>query len=110
MIEGTEDLLRPRTNRDVFGELDPANRSAGTNQELGGPRNVRAFRSRRGMQHIVTPNDFRFGIRKQRKCIAKFFRLPPADLGWIDTNTNDADAARIELRKLLLETPQLGVA
>ena len=110
LIEGTEDLLRPRPHRDVAGEINPANRSAGTNQELGGPRNVRAFRSRRGMQHIVTPNDFRFGIRKQRKCIAEFFRLPPADLGWIDANTDDADAARIELRKLLLETPQLGVA
>ena len=110
LIEGTEDLLRPRPHRDVAGEINPANRSAGTNQELGGPRDVRALRSRSGMQHIVTPNDFRFGIRKQRKCIAKFFRLPPADLGWIDANTDDADAARIELRKLLLETPQLGVA
>jgi len=110
LIEGTEDLLRPRPHRDVVGQIDPTNDSAGIDQKLGGPRNVRAFRSRRGMQHIVTPNDFRFGIRKQRKCIAKFFRLPPADLGWIDANTDDADAACIELGKLLLETPQLGVA
>jgi len=36
--------------------------------------------------------------------------LPPVNVRWIDTNTDDADAARIELRKLLMETPQLGVA
>ena len=105
LIEGTEDLLRPRPHRDVAGEINPANRSAGTNQKLGGTRNIGAFRSRRRMQHIVTSNDFRFWIRKQRKCIAEFFRLPPVNLGWIDANTDDADAARIELRKLLLETP-----
>jgi hypothetical protein len=110
LIEDTEDLLWARPHRDVVGEINPANRSAGTNQKLGGPRNVRAFRSRRGMQHIVTPNDFRFGIRKQRKCIAEFLRLPAVHLGWIDADTDDADAACIELGKLLLETPQLGVA
>jgi len=110
LIEGTEDLLWPRTHRDVAGEIDPANHSAGTNQKLGGPRNVRASRSRPGMQHIVTPNDFCFGIGKQRERIAEFLRLPQVNIRWIDANTDDPDAARIKLRKLLLETPQLGVA
>src|SRR6266478_2081478 len=50
LIEDTEDLLWPRTHRDVAGEINPANRSAGTNQKLGGPRNIGAFRSRRRMQ------------------------------------------------------------
>jgi len=36
--------------------------------------------------------------------------LPQVNLRWIDANTDDPDAARIKLRKLLLETPQLGVA
>jgi len=110
LIEGTEDLLGPRTNRDVVGEINPANHSAGTNQKLGGPRNVCTIRSRRGMQHIVTANDFCFGIGKQRECIAAFLRLPTVNVGWIDANTNDADAARIKLGKPLLKTPQLGVA
>ena len=110
LIEGTEDLLRPRPHRDVVGQIDPTNDSAGIDQKLGGPRNVRAFRSRRGMQHIVTANDFRFGIGKQREGIAKFLRLPPVNLRWIDANTDDPDAARIKLRKPLLKTPQLGVA
>jgi hypothetical protein len=35
--------------------------------------------------------------------------LTAIDVRRIDANPDDADAARIELRELLLETPQLGV-
>jgi len=110
LIQGSENLLRPRTNRDVVGKINPANDSAGIDQKLGGSCDIRAFWPRPAMQHIVAANHFCFSIGKQRKCIAAFLRLPPVNVGWIDANTNDADAARIELRKLLLETPQLGVA
>ena len=110
LIEGTEDLIWPRTHGDVVRQVDPANDPAGIDQKLGGPRNVRAFWPRTGMQHIITANDFRFGIGKQREGIAKFLRLPPVNLRWIDANTDDPDAARIKLRKPLLKTPQLGVA
>ena len=62
------------------------------------------------MQYIVTANDFGFGIGKQRECIAAFLRLPPVDFRRIDADSDDANATRIEFSKLLLKTPQLGVA
>jgi len=67
--------------------------------------NVRTFRSRAGMQHIVTPNNLRFGIGKQRERVAELLRLSAVDLRWIDADADNANAARIKLRKLLLETP-----
>ena len=62
------------------------------------------------MQHIVTANNFCLGIGKQWKCVAEFLRLPPVDLRQIDADADYADPARIEIRTLLLKTPQLGVA
>jgi hypothetical protein len=57
------------------------------------------------MQHIVTPNNLRFGIGKQRERVAERLRLSAVDLRWIDADADNANAARIKLRKLLLETP-----
>src|SRR5215470_7445754 len=62
------------------------------------------------MQHIISANDFRVGIGKQRKGVADFLRLASANLRWIHTDADDANAAPFEFRKTLLETPQLGVA
>ena len=62
------------------------------------------------MQHIVTANNFCLGIGKQRESVAAFLRLPPIDLRRINADADYADPARIEIRKPLLKTPQLGVA
>lgn len=110
MIERIEDLLGPRAHGDVLCKIDPANHAARINQKFGRPGNVRAFRSCAGMQHIVTANDFGLGIGKQRESVAAFLRFPPVDLRRIDADADYADPARIEIRKPLLKTPQLGVA
>ena len=110
LIEGIEDLLRPRAHRDVLRKIDPANYAVGINQKFGRPGNVRAFRSCAGMQHIVTANNFCLGIGKQRETVAEFLRLPPIDLRRINADTDYTDPARIEIRKPVLKTPQLGVA
>ncbi len=110
LVEGIENLLGPRAHGDVLGKIDPANYAVRINKKLGRPGNVRAFRSRPGMQHIVTANDFSLGIGKQRESVAAFLRLTSIDLRRIDADADDADPARIEIRKPLLKTPQLGVA
>ena len=110
LIERIQDLLWPRADGDVLREIDPANDAVGIDQKLGGSRNVCTFRSRAWMQHIVTPNKLRFRIGKQRERVAELLRLPAVDLRRIDADAHNANAARIKLRKLLLETPQLGVA
>src|SRR5438876_10756055 len=59
LIEGTEDLIWPRTHGDVVREVDPANDPAGIDQKLGGARNVRAPWFRSGLQAVITVRDFR---------------------------------------------------
>jgi hypothetical protein len=110
LIEGIEDLLGPCAHGDVLRKIDPANHAVRINQKFGRPGNVRAFRSCAGMQHIVTANNFCLGIGKQRETVAEFLRLPPVDLRRIDADADYADPARIEIRKPVLKTPQLGVA
>jgi hypothetical protein len=62
------------------------------------------------MQQVVKANDFRFWVGKERVGVMQLLRLPPVNFRWIDANTDHANAARFELRKLVLKTPQLGVA
>ena len=50
------------------------------------------------------------GIGQQREGVAPLLRLAPVNLRWIDADADDANATRLEFRKPLLETPQLGVA
>ena len=62
------------------------------------------------MQDIVTANNLRIRIGQQRKRVPELLRLPLINIRRIDTNSDDANATRLELRQPLLETPQLGVA
>ena len=62
------------------------------------------------MEQIVTLDHIR--IRVRQECVGKAQLLPvaPIDLRGVNADCNDANATRIEFRKLLLKTPQLGVA
>jgi hypothetical protein len=62
------------------------------------------------MEQIVTPDHFR--IRVRQECVGKAQLLPvaPIDFRRANTQRDHANSARFELRKLVLKTPQLGVA
>jgi len=62
------------------------------------------------MQYVVPANDFRVRIGKQWKSISELLRVPLVNIRWVNTDADDTNAARIEFRKPVLETPQLGVA
>ena len=62
------------------------------------------------MQNIVTANNLRVRIRKQRKRVPELLRVPLVSIRWIDADADNAITARLEFRKPMLETPQLGVA
>ena len=62
------------------------------------------------MQDIVPANNLRVRIGKQWKSIPELLRVPSVDIRWINTDADDTNAARVEFRKPMLETPQLGVA
>ena len=73
-------------------------------------RDVRPFRTGPGMQDIVTANDLRIRIGQQGKRVPELLRLPLVDIRRIDADGDNANAARVEFRKSMLKTPQLGVA
>jgi hypothetical protein len=62
------------------------------------------------MQDIVSANNLRVRIGQQRKRVPMLLRLLLINIRWIDADADDANATRLEFRKPLLETPQLGVA
>lgn len=62
------------------------------------------------MKNIVTANDCGVGIGKERKTEAHLPKEPAIYFHRIDADGRYMNAARVEIRDTLLETPQLGVA
>ena len=62
------------------------------------------------MNNIVTANDSGVGIGKERKTEADPSKEPAIYFHRIDADGRYMNAARVEIRDTLLETPQLGVA
>lgn len=62
------------------------------------------------MQHVVSANNLRIRIGKQWKGESELLRMLLVNLWWIDADRDDPNATRVEFRKPVLETPQLGVA
>ena len=110
LIKYFQHLFGPRTDSDVFRQIDPANCSGGVNQEFGRASNVTALRSSVGMQEIVTANDLRFRIGKERVSKTQLLPVSPIYFRCVNTERHYANAPRLKLRKPVLETPQLGVA
>ena len=108
-IERFQDLFGTSTDSNVFRQIYPANCPSGIDKKFGRATNVRSLGSRAPMQEIVMPNDFRLWIREEGKRISQLLPLPPIDLRCVNADRDHANATRVEVRKPLLETPQLGV-
>jgi hypothetical protein len=68
-------LFGTHPDSDIFREIYPANCPGGINKKLRRAGNIGAFRSCAGMQQIVTTNDFRLGIGKERVGETQFLPL-----------------------------------
>ena len=62
------------------------------------------------MNQIVSGNRVQFWIRKKSKRVAGFLTEIAGHLRTIDANRDRANSDFAELRQILLNTPQLGVA
>ena len=62
------------------------------------------------MQNIVSANNLRIWIGKERKGVPELLRLPLVNIRWINADADNANATRLKLWQPLLKTPQLGVA
>ena len=110
MIERFEYLLGARAHCNILGKVHPSDNAIRIEEKFGRTRYVRSFRSRTGMQNIVTANNLRIRIGQQRKRVPELLRLPLVEIRRIDADGDNANSPCLEFRKPLLETPQLGVA
>lgn len=110
MIKRFKHLLGARAHGNIVSEVHPSDNAIRIEEKFGRARNVRSFRSRAGMQHIVSANDLRIRIGQQGKRVPELLRLPLVDIRRIDADGDNVNTARVEFRKPVLETPQLGVA
>ena len=109
LIQRFEHLLWAGTHGNVFGKIRPANNAIGVEKKFSRSCDVHPFRSRAGMKDVVSANNLRVRIGKQWKPVPEFSRVPLVNLGRIDADADNANATRVEFRKPVLETPQLGV-
>src|SRR5262249_14251728 len=80
LIEGFEHLFGARAHSNVVSEIHPSDNAIGIEEKFGRARNIRSFWSRPGMQDIISANDLRGPIGKQRECVAHFLRLASTSL------------------------------
>ena len=109
-IKSFQHLFGTRADGNVFREIHPANYPGGINQEFSRASDVGSLRPGASMQQVVTPNDPRLWIGKERVSEMQFLTLATIDFRCVNTQRDHANPARFELRQLVLKTPQLGVA
>ena len=80
LLKSLEHLFRTRANGNVVSEVHPSDDAIGIEEKFRRSRDVRLFRSRSGVQYIVSTNDLRFRIRKQWKGAPEFLRVPLVSL------------------------------
>jgi hypothetical protein len=110
LIESLQYLFRPRPDGGVSRQIHPADGAGGVNQEFCRPGDICSFGSPARVQKIVAPNHFGFGVGKDGISEAHPLTMPLVYVRRVHADSDDANAARIKVRKPLLKTPQLGVA
>jgi hypothetical protein len=108
-IKRFQDLLWSRADSGAFGQVRPKDRAGRIDQELGRAGDIGVPRSSSAMKKIVAADHLRLRIGKKEKPKAKFLNLAAVDFWRVHADGGNADPARVEIRKSLLKTPQLGV-
>jgi hypothetical protein len=103
-------LLGAGADAKVLGEIDPADLSGRVDQKFGGAGNIGAVDASVGVDKVPAPNDVVFGVGENRESIASRLAEMLGLLRSVYANGNDTNLTRVEIGKVLFETPQLGVA
>jgi len=103
-------LLGAGADANVFGEIHPANLSGRVDQKFGGAGNIRAVDACVGVDEVPAADDVIFGVGENRESIAGGLAEMLGLLRSVYTNGDDTNLTRVEIGKVLFETPQLGVA
>jgi hypothetical protein len=105
-----DNIFRPSTNAEIIRQINPANYARRIHQEFCGPGNVVSLHSCSGVQEIVSPNDVGVGVGKEGIRVSFPFAQIPGDPRLVDADCYRANTQFFDLRQVILDTPQLGVA
>jgi hypothetical protein len=109
-VKGLQDLQGAGADANILGEIHPADLSGGVDQKLSWSGNIGAVDAGVGMYEVPTADDVFFGVGENRESVAGGLAEMLGLLRRVNANGDDANFARVEIGKVLLETPQLGVA
>jgi len=110
LIEYGENLLGARTDTQILGQIDPADRPGRIDQKFSGPRNLASVRAALAVEQVIAANGVKLFVGEERVGVALLLTKILGDWGRIHADGYDLHSARLELIKLFFETPQLGVA
>jgi len=104
-VEGLQDLQGAGADANILGEIHPADLSGGVDQKLGRSGNIGAVDAGVGMDEVPAANNVVFGIGENRESVTCGLAEMLGILRRVNANGDDADFARVEIGKMLFETP-----
>ena len=110
VVERLEHLVGTRANSDAVRQVHPADGACGINEEFGGTGDIGALRSSALVQEAKTSDHLRLRVRKESESEAQLLAVLARHVRGVRADGDHTDAACIEVGKVPLETPQLGVA
>ena len=93
------------TDANILGEIYPADLSGCVDQKLGGARDIGAVNAGVGMDEVPLADDVVFSIGENRESVARGLAEMLGLLRRVNANGDDANLARVEIGKVLFETP-----
>ena len=109
-VEGLQDLQGAGADANILGEIHPADLSGGVDQKFGGARDIGAVDAGVRMDEVPPADDVVFGVGENRESVASGLAEVLGLFRGVHANGDDTNLARVEIGKVLFETPQLGVA
>jgi len=110
LIKNCENLLRPRADAQILGQVHPADRSGRIDQKFSGARNLASVRAAFVVEQVKAANGVKLFVGEERVGVALLPAVLPRNFRRVHANGHDLHSARLELIELFFETPQLGVA
>jgi hypothetical protein len=104
-VERLQHLLGTCADAKVLGEIYPADLSGRVDQEFSGAGDIGAFNAGVGMDEVPAADDVVFGVRKNRESVTGGLAQMLGLLRSVYTNGDDTNLARVEIGKMLFETP-----
>jgi hypothetical protein len=104
-VKSLQDLQGTGADANIPREIHPADPSGGVDQKLSGSGNIGAVDACVGMDEVPPADDVVFSIGENRESVAGGLAEMLGILRSVHANGDDANFARVEIGKVLFETP-----